>query len=521
MKLHIVISAVLFLINDSITAQIPLFNKLYPNNYLITTIKTLPNNSYIATFNYSQTPLSYTIKTLDSTGNIMTSVPIPARANSSGDMGLEYNSISNERQGRYIIAAISDKGVVNTDLTGELICYDYRTNSIVWQQSQQYHNDSTTLYFKSSWLPSGDIAAAGEVSFYNPAIHAGNSRIILVRTDSLGNKRWEKDFVQQAGYNMYLGGLAVTPDGGFVLGCTSLWYQGYDNIDGNTASAVLIKTDANGNEQWRKVWGSPNLYDGSVGLMAMSDGSVVSISTKGTSIPPNWDTYAPIGKFDLRKWSMQGTLLATKYIARDTGLIVRSNLLLRPNGNIGVGFSRYHGFSTRFLEYGYLEITPNLDSARLRYYPSHYNPTAYRDQLTIGSIDNTPDGGIICAGTHYCTGGCTVFGGNQAWIMKLDSAGCEIDNCWVGTVAEQSAVNSQQVFVFPNPANTQITVATPLQKGSIYLYNALGQLTYQQIITTTHTQIEIYDIPNGLYFISVYDANGQLSGSERVVVQHE
>jgi hypothetical protein len=198
-----------------------------------------------------------------------------------------------------------------------------------------------------------------------------------------------------------------------------------------------------------------------------------------------------------------------KPIAIDNKIIYRyfSKSTTNWNNHEGIGVASISLDSLYYTDYSPITEAPsNPNSIQL------YN--TYDVSITSGK-------NIITAGWFYTPPTPVLFpqGGQYGWLMRLDSMGCFIDNCWVGTT--ESPPLMPQIQVFPNPAHSFLTIIAPLQKGTIFLYNTLGQLQHQQTISDSQTQIDIYAIPNGLYFISVYDANGQRVGSECVVVQYE
>jgi len=91
----------------------------------------------------------------------------------------------------------------------------------------------------------------------------------LVKTDVYGNVEWEKTFGKPGGLKIDTGDdVALTSDGGYVLTGTSRSYNDDEIMDGYIVSGdtgvtlptigLLLKTDSNGNEVWRKTsWGFP------------------------------------------------------------------------------------------------------------------------------------------------------------------------------------------------------------------------------------------------------------------------
>jgi hypothetical protein len=108
-------------------------------------------------------------------------------------------------------------------------------------------------------------------------------------------------------------------------------------------------------------------------------------------------------------------------------------------------------------------------------------------------------------------------------LGPVDGSVCDslgIDNIVVATIPQKTMEDFLNVF--PNPASDilNVEISPPIQ-GSLYLYNALGQQIKQINISNNQSQLTTYDIPNGIYFLSVLGASGRLVGRERVVVQHE
>jgi len=110
---------------------------------------------------------------------------------------------------------------------------------------------------------------------------AGQSDVYLIKTDSTGNKVWEKTF---GGSNDDFGySVQETFDGGYVItGSTSSFGAGLDDI-------YLVKTDANGNAIWEKTFGGSN----------WDYGRSVKQSTDGGFIITGWTYSLGAGEADV------------------------------------------------------------------------------------------------------------------------------------------------------------------------------------------------------------------------------
>ena len=88
-----------------------------------------------------------------------------------------------------------------------------------------------------------------------------------MKTDSAGNKQWDKDLGAGIGSS-----LLQTSDGGYVIVGSTHYY-------GTGADVWLIKTDSAGNKQWDRTFGSWGSDSGSSALQTSDGGYVIVGST--------------------------------------------------------------------------------------------------------------------------------------------------------------------------------------------------------------------------------------------------
>jgi len=81
-----------------------------------------------------------------------------------------------------------------------------------------------------------------------------------------------------------------------------------------------------------------------------------------------------------------------------------------------------------------------------------------------------------------------------------------------GTVSINENTHTKETMLFPNPANTKLTL--PL-KGQVKFYDAFGKLVLSETFENT---IDVSLLPNGLYFIEIQ--TDSFKSSQKLIIQH-
>ena len=109
----------------------------------------------------------------------------------------------------------------------------------------------------------GGYIIAGRTTSYG----AGAGDAWLIKTDSEGDKQWDKTF-GGSGYDVsYF--VEQTSDGGYIIAGETRSYAD------SRGDVWLIKTDSEGNEQWDKTFGGLGCYDVSYSVDQTSDGGYI------------------------------------------------------------------------------------------------------------------------------------------------------------------------------------------------------------------------------------------------------
>ena len=116
-------------------------------------------------------------------------------------------------------------------------------------------------------------------------------------------------------------------------------------------------------------------------------------------------------------------------------------------------------------------------------------------------VQECDDGGFIFTGTVLSSLG---FPTDDAWLVKVDSLGCEVPNCTPMSVPKE-VYNSSSLLVYPNPASKQLRIElinSKNSKESYYVYNAIGQFILDGELKLNQKSIlDISNLANGIYYI--------------------
>ena len=225
----------------------------------------------------------------------------------------------------------------------------------------------------------------------------------LIKTDSQGNEDWNQTF----GGGNYDRGNSVqqTNDGGYII-------TGEISSSGNGSSDVLlIKTDHNGNKEWKRTFGGGD-YDRGYSVQQTRDsGFIIAGSTRS-----NGDSHDDLWliKVDFQGNQEWNRTFGGGYI--DIGHCVYET---NDNGYVITGYTQSYGNGSRDVWLIKTDVQGNEE----------WNRTFGDSFVDFGkSVQQTIDGGYIITGskgTDYHS---------DVWLIKTDAQGNEVWNRTFGGV---------------------------------------------------------------------------------------
>ena len=424
----------------------------------------------------------------------------------------------------------------------------------------------------------GGYSSSGISGDKTQACWGGNSDDYwIVKIDSLGNKQWDKDFGGILSDELY--SVQQTADGGYMLGGLSGSPISGDKTQPfwGGSDYWILKTDSLGNKQWDKDLGG-TFNDRLFSLQQTTDGGYIlggySFSgISGDKTEPNWSLSGTTADY----WIIKIDSLGTKLWDKDFGGTNEDHLYslqqTSDGGFILGGYSKSGDGNNTQGSWGQEDYwILKTDSLGNKQWDKDFGGTAHEDDF--GNVTQTTDGGYLLAGTSYSDtiiGNKTEnnLGGEQTWIVKTDSLGNfqwdktiftighdetglaiqTNDGCiavanntyggiggyktqpnwdttnitedyWIVKFCDstlttsnptQSALGGEGVAVYPNPAGESLVISDKgTGKKEIEIYDVLGRTVLKSEVRSRksvtkdsfgETTINISSLSPGIYFL--------------------
>jgi len=249
----------------------------------------------------------------------------------------------------------------------------------------------------------------------------------IVKTDSLGNKQWDKRYGGTEADFLWFA--EQTSDGGYILGGSSYSDSSGDKIQDTRGSSDywIIKTDSIGIKKWDKDFGGTD-FDGLASIQQTSDGGYIlggsSVSgISGDKTQPLW------GGKDF--WIVKTDSVGIKQWDKDFGGSedeYTCSISQTTDGGFILGVHTLSGISgdkTQPLCGGSGDIDCwiiKTDSLGIKQWDKDFGGSNIEE---LFSVSQTTDGGYLLAGDSYSIISCDKtennIGFEQTWVVKTDS----------------------------------------------------------------------------------------------------
>lgn len=398
-------------------------------------------------------------------------------------------------------------------LTGEFAQTGYSGDSLARLFFSTFDKDLDTVTIHEYYTPGiiayygYDILQYDSSSYYITGVTSDSisldANVVLVKIDSYGNRVWERY------YNKYIQDYAKSiiklNNGNLLMGCVRL-DLGQPNEHANT---WLLEVDTDGTI--KRQWFDPNdsTY-AAEGLKQTSDSGFIYGAQKKHSQSFSdiyyTATIVKVSNSFQKQWtfkdgdkSLYTGINDIEELADGSFVACGNKPFYAPN------FNTLSGWVVKLSSTGQViwnNVYRGIDS------------TGTLNFLT--DIDVLPDGSLIAVGQCQHSGH---IPSQVGWFLKLDSNGCEIENCTVGVEKIENTI--RQIIVYPNPASDKVNVSFNADEevNEIVVCDVTGRELQKQKMQQQNTplEIDIKDLPHGLYFLQVKDEKGVVATAKVAV----
>ncbi len=335
-------------------------------------------------------------------------------------------------------------------------------------------------------------------------VGAYNADVLLIKTDSLGNKEWEKTY----GYGGVDYGFNVlqTHDGGYLIG-------GYSYIPGQNYSGdpIVIKSDSLGNKQWHKYYGSQ--YPESQAVVGIANDSNYIIGT--TYADSMYTPEASYRRINIIKVNENGVTLWNKKYGNSWLCNTVNNIKILSDGSIII--VGYYDPGVGSFHWGWLfKINENGDSLWFRDYRIIFGESSKND---LYDVYPTNDKGFITCGQIVPFNEPPYV--QHMWILKLDSVGCDTPGCDTTVAIPEIAYKKMDddLYIYPNPARYKFQVTSSrfhVEPCIIEFYDIFGRKVKKIKVPNGQQQlsVDVRNWHNGLY-VAV------LKNNKKIIAKHK
>ena len=401
-----------------------------------------------------------------------------------------------------------------------------------------YKSDGDTLFLKEFIspyhminelnVPTGVIQTNENEFISTQIVNNGQPKreAALAKFDAQGDMIWQRTYGDEL--NLHSHSICLSDDGSiYIGGVTTNLNPANNNFK---AHAKIIKLDTAGvilsEYESPQEWG---LIGAVRGIIPAEDGGLVLATGKGEEIQVNsnsgelvWNPW--VFKLDENMELEWEVYVGSPSYAAGSHLI---NSMIETNdgsGYICVG-SYYDSLQVvnQFGNHGFIaKVSP---SGELLWKRLYHGVEAFNNSHPFFEVEETVDGGFLLCGESKNQ--MVAESGEvrqQGWLVKLDEHGCLVPGCHLIDDVVEISIDTP-ITIYPNPVRDYLNIyvgdISIQDRLEFKLVDVSGQVVKSFVSSAsdiTHL-LPVYDLPVGIYFLSVWDGSETVF-SEKIVVQN-
>jgi hypothetical protein len=352
----------------------------------------------------------------------------------------------------------------------------------------------------------------GELHQNGPSDPKGRSGLIEI--DTLANISWQKEYA--CGGECDMNPYQITPlaDGGYFYTNEE---RHYDLGDLDYVRATLIKTDATGNQVWRKYYGSSSFDNERPFIAPTDDGNYLFFWCKTKTAGWNGKQIATDATINVAKIDIDGNILWQRDYAADLEqpIYYVSDVQKLPDGSITLT-----GRIGTFL--GIVFIMKIDQNGTIVWYREHTMPNnnvTFQGFYNVYGLTLTSDGGYAIAAEYSSEAGDMFTEQTQTGVViKLDEYGCLEENCHILSTNNSQFSTTLELHVYPNPTSGVLKIVSDEVMEQVEIMDVTGKVVFSEKLKVKSGKLDLNYLESGVYYLRVLYANGSTS-HQRIVKQ--
>lgn len=386
------------------------------------------------------------------------------------------------------------------------------TGDTVWTKEYGYPN-----YTEQGWtiMPTQDggvVLCGGTYQGNN------NTKMFLLKADSLGSLVFRKEYSTNPNSNHYAFSFTKTEDGGYLLyGYSGYWGHYLGGIlETNMLDMVLLKTDGDGNQEWAKVyppweWKQTLFYGRDIQPLKSGGYLIAGLKSYRIGLPGN--TF--VGKYFFARIDSNGDFIDSITLSQNYYFFKVNRL--KPSSDGGFWAIGAEKDSQSLAQTGIIiKITPGLEILWKREYRVS-PPESTLHEIFYEGVEMPDHGFVLCGGAYGPLEDSTYANG---WVIRVDSLGCLEPGCQLNSAVEDPPVLEQDIgiSISPNPTSGQAQL-TLTHLGAMLLGmrildiqgRVVSDIQFLRSAGWRECEIDLGGQPAGVYVVQVRTSEGKVA----------